>query len=245
MRFGPIRHADGDVLQVGDARVRLRVSGRARRVGLRVDRSSGEVVAVAPSARRLGDAATFARQRSAWIAARLAELPARRSFAPGTEILVFGEICRLGLAGGRASLEGPGWELGVRLGPKAGADAYARAVIALLGRRSVAWFGPACARHCASLGVAPPRISISSARTRWGSCTHGRRGAPASVRFSWRLALAPPIVADYVAAHECAHILEGNHGPRFWAHVHRLVGDERPHRAWLRTEGQALYGFGG
>ena len=39
-------------------------------------------------------------------------------------------------------------------------------------------------------------------------------------------------VADYVAAHECAHLLELNHGPRFWAHVRTLVGDERRHRAW-------------
>ncbi|MEJ0066966.1 MAG: YgjP-like metallopeptidase domain-containing protein [Caulobacteraceae bacterium] len=29
--------------------------------------------------------------------------------------------------------------------------------------------------------------------------------------------MAPPAVADYVAAHECAHLLHPHHGPAFWA----------------------------
>jgi hypothetical protein len=56
--------------------------------------------------------------------------------------------------------------------------------------------------------------------------------------------MAPFAVADYVVVHECAHLLEANHGPRFWAHVDRLVGDHRPHRAWLRAHGAALHAFG-
>ncbi|MEJ0067326.1 MAG: M48 family metallopeptidase [Caulobacteraceae bacterium] len=55
------------------------------------------------------------------------------------------------------------------------------------------------------------------ARTRWGSCTPAAPGHPAGIRLSWRLALAPPAVADYVAAHECAHLLHPHHGPAFWA----------------------------
>jgi predicted metal-dependent hydrolase len=95
--------------------------------------------------------------------------------------------------------------------------------------------------HCAALGAVKPPISLIDARTRWGSCTPGRAGRAASIRLSWRLALAPFAVADYVVAHECAHLLEANHGPRFWAHVRALVGDEKRHRAWLRSEGAALH----
>jgi predicted metal-dependent hydrolase len=98
--------------------------------------------------------------------------------------------------------------------------------------------------HCAALGVSTPPIAIMDARTRWGSCTPAAKGRPASIRLSWRLALAPAEVSDYVVAHECAHLLEANHGPRFWAHVHRLVGDHRPHRAWLRAHGASLHAFG-
>jgi predicted metal-dependent hydrolase len=52
-------------------------------------------------------------------------------------------------------------------------------------------------------------------------------------------------VADYVAAHECAHLLELNHGPRFWAHVAALVDRVAERRKWLRAEGARLHAFGG
>jgi predicted metal-dependent hydrolase len=241
----PIRHVDGELLEMGEVCVRLTVSRRARRISLRLDRTRGEVLAIAPSARRLGEAAAFARRRRGWIAERLANLPAPRPVSPGEALLVFGRPCRLGRIPGRASLEGDGWEAGVRLPQGADEAAYAGAVVRLLKLAARTWFEDRCAVHCAALGVATPRISIADARTRWGSCTPPDRGRPASIRLSWRLALAPAAVADYVAAHECAHLLEANHGPRFWAHVRRLMGDERPHRAWLRAEGPALYGFAG
>ena len=240
-----IRHADGDVIEVGAARVRLTVSRRARRVSLRVDRAKGEVLAIAPTLRRLGEAAAFALERRAWVLAHTATLAPPRTLAPGLELTLFGESCRLARAPGRASLEAAGWERGLRLPLGADDDAYAHAVIQLLRREAKAWFAPRLARHCAALAVPVPRFGIADARTRWGSCTPGDARRPASIRLSWRLALAPPAVADYVAAHECAHLLQPNHGPQFWAEVRRLIGDARPHRAWLREHGSELHGFGG
>jgi predicted metal-dependent hydrolase len=100
------------------------------------------------------------------------------------------------------------------------------------------------AHYAERLGAPTPLVAIMDAKARWGSCRPGRRGGAASIRYSWRLALAPFEVADYVAAHECAHLMELNHGPRFWGHVQALVGDPRPHRAWLRAEGARLHAFG-
>ncbi|HEY1753402.1 MAG TPA: SprT family zinc-dependent metalloprotease [Caulobacteraceae bacterium] len=240
-----IRHADGDVIEVAGTPVRLTVSARARRVSLRVDRARGQLLAIAPTPRRLGDAAAFAYERRAWIAARAAELTPPTRFAPGLELDLFGERCRLGRSPGRASLEGAGWERGVRLPLGADEAEYGHAAVQLIKREAKAWFAPRLARHCAGLQRPVPRFSVVDARTRWGSCTPGDARRPASIRLSWRLALAPPEVADYVAAHECAHLIEANHGPRFWAEVRRLVGDPRRHRAWLREHGSRLHGFGG
>jgi len=238
------RHTDGEVIEVGTARVRLTVSRRARRISLRIDRAKGEVLAIAPSLRRLGEAAAFARERHVWIAERAVELKRPTRWTPGLEITLFGQPCRLGRAPGRASLEGEGWERGARLALSADEAVYARAIVGLVKREAKAWFEPRLAHHCAALGVPAPRTSLIDARTRWGSCSQAHRGRPASIRLSWRLALAPPEVADYVAAHECAHLIEGNHGPRFWAKVRELVGDPRRHRAWLREHGSELHGFG-
>src|SRR5580704_5800901 len=135
-----IRHADGEVIEVGAVPVRLTVSRRARRVSLRIDRGKGEVLAIAPTARRLAEAAAFAHERRAWIAERAAELKPPTALAPGLELTIFGKPCRLGRAPGRASLEGDGWERGVRL--KLGADEadYAAAIVALVKREARAWF---------------------------------------------------------------------------------------------------------
>jgi hypothetical protein len=56
--------------------------------------------------------------------------------------------------------------------------------------------------------------------------------------------MAPAGVLDYVAAHECAHLLEMNHSPRFWAKVAKTCPDWKRHRAWLRAHGAELQAAG-
>jgi hypothetical protein len=94
-------------------------------------------------------------------------------------------------------------------------------------------------RHTEVLGVEYKVISVKDTRSRWGSCT-----ADGQLSFSWRLIMAPPKVLDYVAAHECAHLLEMNHSAKFWTHVSRCVPDWKRQRAWLRTHGAGLQSAG-
>jgi predicted metal-dependent hydrolase len=236
--------ADGDRLEVAGAAVTLRVNRRARRVSLRLDRTRREIVATAPSPRRLAEAAAFARERAGWIAERMAEMPDATPLYPGMMLEVFGEAVRLEAGAGRAKwLAGAGGEP-ARISAMGDGEGYARAVILMLKKRAMAVLSERTEVYSAMLGVEAPKVTVADAKGRWGSCRPAMRGHPASIRYSWRLALAPFEVADYVAAHECAHLLELNHGPRFWAHVQALVGDPKAHRAWLRAEGARLHGFG-
>lgn len=244
--MSPFGHAfaDGDRLEVAGAVVHLKVHRRARRVSLRLDRTRREIIATAPSSRRLSEAAAFARERAAWIVERLAELPAASPVHPGIVLTVFGEPVRLEAGSGRARYWPASAGEPARISAMGEGEGYARAVMLILRRRALAVLSERTEVYAAMLGAPMPRVTIMDAKGRWGSCRPGLRGGPASIRYSWRLALAPFAVADYVAAHECAHLRELNHGPRFWAHVKALVGDERPHRAWLRAEGAGLHGFG-
>jgi predicted metal-dependent hydrolase len=236
--------ADGDRLEVAGAPVRLKVNARARRVSLRLDRTRREVVATAPSPRRLAEAAAFARSRAGWIAERLAELPPPATFAPGQLIEVFGRPVRLEAGAGRARWVEPVDGSTPKITAMGEGEGYARAVILVIRKKALEVLSARTAHYAARLGAPMPKVSVADAKSRWGSCRPGLHGAPGAIRYSWRLALAPFDVADYVAAHECAHLLELNHGPKFWAHVRALVGDERPHRAWLRAEGARLHAFG-
>ena len=236
--------SDGDRLEVAGAAVRLKVDRRARRVSLRLDRTRREVVATAPSLRRLPEAAAFARERAGWIAERLAELPSAQPLAPGMLVEVFGRPVRLETGPGRARWIEPLDGSTSRIAAMGEGEGFTRAVILVIRKRALEVLTERTRHYALRLGAPMPKVTVADAKSRWGSCKPGPRETPGSIRYSWRLALAPFEVADYVAAHECAHLLELNHGPRFWAHVRDLVGDERRHRAWLREHGARLHAFG-
>ena len=89
---------------------------------------------------------------------------------------------------------------------------------------------PRKVRHYADLmGLHPAGLKITSARTRFGSCS-GKN----SICFSWRLMDYPEPAVDYVVVHELAHIAHHDHSPQFWALVERYLPDYRQRRAMLR-----------
>jgi len=237
--FRPPGYSHGDRLEAGGHVVRLSVNARARRISLRVDRTRREVVATAPSARRLSDAVAFARERIGWIDAQMAELPAPQAIRPGMSLELFGETLRLTAGPGRARLDLAAGEL------RAPDDAaYADRVLRLIRTEARRRLGEMTARYAALAGAPAPSVAVADPKGRWGSCSPARPGRPASIRYSWRLALAPLAVAEYVAAHECAHLIEANHGPGFWALVDRIFGSPEPGRRWLREHGAGLHAFG-
>jgi predicted metal-dependent hydrolase len=231
---------NGQILEIGGAAVRLKVNARARRVSLRLDPIKREVVATAPSARRLKDAVDFAVERSSWIAETVAGLPKRDRLEAGAVIEVLGRPCQLETAGTRAAVGLTQTEEGFSLRALGEGDIFATRAIRLLKRHALDVLAERTAHHAQGLGRPVPPVAIMDAKSRWGSCTPPRGGKAGSIRYSWRLVLAPDWVLDYVAAHECAHLVEANHGPRFWALVRERVGSERPARAWLRANGNRI-----
>ena len=73
---------------------------------------------------------------------------------------------------------------------------------------------------------------VANQEKRYGSCTpsHG------TIRISARVASLPTFVQDYVIVHELAHLVEANHGPRFWQIVSRYPRTERA-RGYLMAIG--------
>lgn len=86
------------------------------------------------------------------------------------------------------------------------------------------------------MGHAPPPIRITSARTRWGSCSS--RG---NLNFTWRLIMAPLPVIDYVVIHELTHLKIPNHSARFWEALSAAYPAYREQRAWLKENGHRLH----
>lgn len=92
-----------------------------------------------------------------------------------------------------------------------------------------------CANLSDNTKIRYSSIRITSAKRRWGSCGH--RG---NINLSWRLAMCPIEVIDYVIIHELTHIEVRNHSKLFWDKVEELMPEYRNQELWLRKNSRSM-----
>lgn len=101
--------------------------------------------------------------------------------------------------------------------------------VAALRAQAKAVLPPKVAYWAAIMGVQPSGMKITSARTRFGSCS-GKN----SLCFSLYLMQYPEAAIDYVVVHELAHIRHHNHSPAFYAEVEKVMPDYKQRIALLK-----------
>lgn len=182
-----------------------------RTVGLRID-PNGLTVSIPHrmSERSVEDILV---EKSGWILRKLDEITAVRKpeWSDGEPIPFLGKSYRLRISSGRqgADIDGDFLDVSAR-----DPSMVQSAVEAWYRRQALEFFAERIAHYCARLGVEPPKLFLSNAKTRWGSCNS--RG---EVRLNWRLMRMPPHLVDYVVVHELSHLVEMNHSPAFWKTV--------------------------
>ncbi len=228
-----LRHA----LVVEGRHVELLLRRSARRsIALQVDERGVRVSA--PLRTSLVQVEQFVQQHGRWLIDRLqarAERVQAAVFIPedGACLPLFGQTLILRLRPVR-SIRWVCGEQGEELVLPEG-ERTASALRRALQARALDWHRQRVAALCGRLDLPAPAVRLTSARTRWGSCS-SRSG----IRLHWRLIHLPPTLIDYVVAHEVAHLVEMNHSPRFWAVVEALYPDWRAARRQLRAAGQTL-----
>jgi predicted metal-dependent hydrolase len=235
-----LQYRNGQRLPLEDLTARLSVNPRARRLSIRIDARAGEAVLIAPSERKLAEVVAFARTKTSWMRERLAERPQGTPIEPGAIIDLFGKPVRLTATGGAGAARLTEDADGPLIASGGEGEAYARRVENLFKRVARETLQTRTDVHLRTLGQRPVKMSIADPKSRWGSCSPHNR----SIRYSWRVVMAPPAVIDYLAAHEVAHLVHADHSPAYWSVVQRLIGDHRPHRKWLRENGPALHAVG-
>lgn len=178
----------------------------------------------------------FLAEKARWIFARLdAPRPARITGVSGETLSVMGEPLRLEVRAGTVAALRETGALVLAMRNPLDDVAVRAALLAWLKRTALEAFAPRAADYAARLGLGPPPVALSSARARWGSCSaHGR------IRLAWRLVHVVPRLADYVIAHEVAHLVEPNHSRRYWSVVESMYADFRNARRELRLAGAAI-----
>ncbi len=222
----------------GEVALRLKPHPRARRLALRIDATGEAVELVLPRRGSHSEALRFLEANRPWVEQRLAALPPRTVFAHGETVPVF-DIPHVIRHVGKVRGCGPAWiEAGeIRVtGDPAFLARRVRDFLRDLAKRELSRRAQTLA---ASIGQKVKRIGVRDTTTRWGSCA--RTG---NLSFSWRLIFAPEAVLDYVVAHEVAHLVEMNHGPRFWRLVAQLHPEPKPQRLWLNRNRARLLRIG-
>ena len=224
-------------LAVAGVPVQVRRSPRARRAAIRVDGAHDRVELVVPERMPMGAALAFLERHRGWVEARLAAIPDRIPFIHGSEVPILGIPHRIRHVGERGA---PPVRLATgEIQVFGQAPHVPRRVADFL--RTTAQDELACRAEAlaASIGRRVGRVTVRDTKSRWGSCA-----VNGNLAFSWRLILAPEPVLHYVVAHEVAHLVEMNHGPRFWRLVADLAPGSEPHRAWLKRNRNLLLRYG-
>lgn len=227
------------VIRLGEREVPFVLRRSARRTfALQIDARGVRVLVPHPA--READIERFVVGHGRWLLDKLATRAARSTPPPfdptdGACFPLFGERCRLRFDGARhhaAWRTGPDGLEELVLAPTPNPRG---AIVHALRARALPQYQERVAEYCGRLGRDVPPVRLSSARTRWGSCS-----AASGIRLHWRLIHLRPALIDYVVAHEVAHLAEMNHSPRFWAVVEALYPDWKSARNELRAAGRTL-----
>jgi predicted metal-dependent hydrolase len=225
----------------------IRVVDVAGARNLRLSRGGAAPRLSKPRWASLRDAADFAAEKRDWLEARLAELAQQRATLPA---LSFddGAVIDLPLRGKQVPMPvQPGSRpqvcadadgLALRLPARPPAERRrlaARALRSFLEAQMRADVGRLLAQYTPRLGRAPLRVAVRPLRSLWGSLS-----ARGHLSLDLSLVLAPPPVLEYVLVHELCHLIEHNHGPRFWAQVEQALPGYRDRQRQLRADGARL-----
>jgi predicted metal-dependent hydrolase len=211
---------------------------RRKSIALIVERD-GRLIVRAPLRAREEAIHRFIRQKEDWIRRTREKLRAQRAafrprrFVEGETFLVMGESRILQLVEqGKPELclAQDGFRLSksaLPVAPLVFKRWYQRQARQLLSQRAAAL----AQQH----GYSYKKIRISSARTRWGSCS-----SKGTLSFAWRLVMAPLPVIDYVVLHELAHLKIRSHARQFWERMEEMDPQYRAHKKWLDQNGYLL-----
>jgi len=233
-------------LQVGEFVLEYTLRRSTRRsIGFMIDDDGLRVTA--PKRVTISEIDDAIRTKQHWILSKLKERRERRAARlekPPVEWIdgarlpyLGGEITLRLLVGGRnrTSYNPDTRELSLVLVPGASESLVQERVKVWYQQEAKLLFEQRLDLYAARLGVRYHSFGLSSAGTRWGSCTVDRK-----IRLNWKLIHFSQPLIDYVIAHELAHILEMNHSQQFWDTVGLIYPEYEEAKNLLRKRAQEL-----
>ena len=231
----PPAEAKARHLLIGGRIIDYRLKNGARRLSMTIDERGLRISA--PPRISLGEIEAFIQGHGGWVLKKLDELaratrPRHLTIREGTRLPLLGGEAEVRVLPGANRVRWIADTLVLEARPEADLGQLAKRA---LQKRALTHFSERLDHFATRLALAPPKLSLSSAHTRWGSCSE-----ESGIRINWRLIHLPPHLGDYVVAHEAAHLIELNHSKRFWAVVGSLYPEWQAARDELKQRATSL-----
>ncbi|WP_455466119.1 M48 family metallopeptidase [Bartonella sp. B39] len=213
---------------------------RACRLTLRIDASDGGVCVTTPPGISLCSVQGFIEKHRSWIEARLARLQFSHKnscLKEGVTIPLLGVAHTIRHRAGRGVTEIIAGDAGQepQIVVYGQLEYLPRRVADVLKKQAALTITPLVTHYAHKVERKVKSVCYKDTKSRWGSCSIDKR-----LSFSWRLIMAPKEIVEYIVAHEVAHLIEMNHGPKFWALCEKLCPESKTYRAWLKENGHML-----
>ena len=216
-----------EIILVADIPVRLVKSTKAKHILLKQN-TKGEIILTCPRFCPKMMAITFAKGQAAWIRAHVQYGPKETIFSPKDVVTILGE--KYALRQGKTTQYGRG-VLTVSGSP----EFFHRRVCSCAQNMLLSYIQSRVGELTKKLGVKAGRITLKNTSSRWGSCSSSK-----NLSFCWKIAFAPLNVIDYLVIHEVSHLVQMNHGAKFWGIVDSLTKYRQSAEKWLKTNGRYL-----
>lgn len=221
-------------------RLKVNISTRARRMALRLDPKTRQMLLVVPQRASLRAAFRFAEENQEWIREKLRALPRPVPFKDGSILPVFGKDRRIVVLYNPAlrftDIQLRKDEIIVTTNKLDPSQRIRRFLMDEAKRRLEVM----ATEKAALIRRRVAEVQIKDTTSRWGSCAEDGR-----ICFSWRLIFAPTKALDYVVAHEVAHLVHMDHSANFWSVCEDLSWAYDEGKDWMEANGHELMRYGG
>jgi predicted metal-dependent hydrolase len=215
----------------------IRHNAQATRLTLRIEPGGRALKMTVPTGLPERDIRDFLDRHQGWLMTRLAKFRTTNALADGGHVFVRGVAHRIEATGRvRGLTEAVLVDDEAVLRVSGLEEHLPRRICDFLKKEARIELERLVAVHSGRIGRKVKSMTLRDTRSRWGSCS-----ADGSLSFSWRIAMAPPMVIDYLAAHEVAHLREMNHSPAFWALCGELCPRMDEAKRWLKRNGSMLH----
>ena len=224
-----------DIAEAVGMDIKVVQSRSGRKLTLKIDEKERVPVLSVPRFCSRRQAINFVTEHTDWIIKSLNKLPEIKYFAAGESFSLFGqEVTVEHHPEARRGV----WLEENKLCVSGETEFIHRRVKDYIKKRAQEEFYVRTKELADKLGCDLSGVSIKDTTSRWGSCSSLHH-----INYSWRIALAPDFVIDYLMAHEVSHLKHPDHSDEFWACVASLCPEWSRGRIWLKRYGKTLYAY--